>query len=102
MIDELAFSEKMLEVGQVRCSGCGQLKNASAGDFCLNCYKESRDKRMEKYKEDAMMFGREFFLDILDWIQLYMEPQDIFTAGELEAWAVENGWVPEEVQNETE
>ena len=96
MVSEEQFVEKLWEIGQVRCPGCGLLKSASSGDWCMNCYREARAKRMEKYKEDAMMFGREFFLEILDWIDLYMEPQDIFSVERLEDWALENGWMPEE------
>ena len=100
MIDELAFSEKMLEKEQERCPMCGKLKGV--GWLCTKCFQEARDKRKEGFHDDATMFGREFFMNILSWFSIYMEPQDIFTAEDLEAWAVDNGWVPEEVQDETE
>ena len=96
MISEEEFVEKVLEIAEVRCPECGRLKNEKSGVFCLSCYKEARAKRIEKYESDAMMFGREFFLGILDWIELYMEPEDVFTEPSLNDWAARNGWVPEE------
>lgn len=98
-VSDEQFVEKVLEIAEVRCPECGRLKNEKSGAFCMNCYREARDKRLEKYKEDAMMFGREFFMDILDWIELYMEPEDVFSEPTLNDWAERNGWVP---QDETE
>jgi hypothetical protein len=94
MIDELAFSERLLEKNRERCPECGSLKDAWG--FCMKCFQEARNKRNEELQDDATMFGQNFFLDILDWIELYMEPEDVFSESLLADWADRNGWVPGE------
>ena len=93
MIDELAFSERLLEKEQERCPECGSLRDVCG--FCATCFQAARNKRKKELQDDAKIFGQNFFLDILGWINLYMEPADVFSVEELEDWAVENGWVPE-------
>ena len=93
MISEEEFVEKVLLKERERCPKCGKL--IDVGWICTACFEEDRNKRQEGFHDDATMFGREFFMNILSWFSIYMEPQDIFTAEDLEAWAVDNGWVPE-------
>lgn len=94
MIDELAFSERLLEKNRERCPECGSLKDTWG--FCMKCFHEARNKRNEELQDDAKVFGQNFFLDILDWIALYMEPEDVFPELLLADWADRNGWVPRE------
>ena len=38
-------------------------------------------------------FGNYFLEDILEWIQNYLVPEDVFTDAQLEDWAIANGYV---------
>lgn len=41
--------------------------------------------------EDA--FGNEFLNSILGWVGDYCSPEDVFSQGDLEEWARDNGFV---------
>lgn len=93
MVSEEEFVEKVLGKDQERCPECGSLKDAWG--FCMTCFEERRKRRRENLQDDAAIFGDEFFTQILDWIELYMEPEDVFSEPTLNDWAARNGWVPE-------
>ena len=41
-------------------------------------------------------FGSEFLDQITEWIAANLEPEDVFSAEELQQWAEDNGYVVEE------
>lgn len=94
MVSEEQFVEKVVLKERERCSECGSLKDAWG--FCMTCLEDRRRQRRESLQDDATIFGDEFFIQILDWLELYMEPEDVFSEPTLNDWAVRNGWVPEE------
>lgn len=93
MVSEEEFVEKVVLKERERCPKCGSLMDAWG--FCMTCYEERRNRRKEVLQADAAIFGEEFFIQILDWIELYMEPEDVFSETALNDWAARNGWVPE-------
>lgn len=53
---------------------------------------------MTSYMEDNA-FGREFLDDIVEWIRANLQPTDVFTKAQLQAWAEANDY---ELQEEDE
>lgn len=93
MVSEEEFVEKVLEKERKRCPKCGSYLDSWG--FCLTCFEKRRTERKETLRDDAAIFGDEFFTQILDWIELYMQPEDVFPEPTLNDWAARNGWVPE-------
>ena len=52
---------------------------------------------MTSLTEDQV-FGRDFLGQIVDWIEEHTEPDEVFSAEKLKAWAEENGYVKEDDQ----
>ena len=59
-----------------------------------------KERTMDKvslvYYTDLESFGRELLPEIITWIRDNLKPDQVFFDWQLEEWADENGYVPEE------